>query len=308
MIEVERCVICGSTLASNRRGVVTPFLAQRIWQRKPFSVSLSQCDECGFAFFNPRLEPPEEGRLYFGYRGPEYQRMRQSYEPWYTKKLNAEMSNPAAWDHRKRLLSALFRDRLNLGGRTFDAVLDFGGDSGELICDLVPASRRFVYEISGAAPVAGVEALRSLEECRKHSFDLILTSNVLEHVGSPRDVIAEIASLAGPQTLVFNEVPLESTSDGRSRLKRLAQAGILAATRPSTALRVIGPGMFNLMHEHVNYFSQRSLNRLMEVSGFNVLASGDYVVYDGLLGLQMVWTFAQEREAVPGGQPSATED
>ncbi len=191
----------------------------------------------------------------------------------------------------------MFHDRIKLGGRSFGNVLDFGGDHGELIADLVPASRRFVYEISGVDPVPGVESLTSLEECRRHRFDLIVTSNVLEHVGSPRDLVAQIASIATPGTLVFNEVPYESVSDWSTRLKRLVQAGLLAASHPLLAGRVIGPGMFNLMHEHVNYFAPRSLNRLMEVSGFQALDSGDYTVAPGLLGLRMVWSLAQKPES-----------
>jgi hypothetical protein len=47
------------------------------------------------------------------------------------------------------------------------------------------------------------------------------------------------------------------------------------------------------MHEHVNYFAPRSLDRLMEVSGFQVLDSGDYVLSAGLLGGRMAWSLAQ---------------
>jgi Methyltransferase domain len=294
LIQVDRCVICGGAFRRQGRGFVTPFVAQRIWQRQPFPVRLSECAECGFMFFNPRLEASEEMGLYSGYRSPEYQKMRKSFEPWYTEKFNAGLSSPAAWQHRKQLLSSLFRDRLSLSGHTFCNVLDFGGDRGDLITGLVPASRRFVYEISGVDPVDGVEPLRSLEECRQNQFDLIVTSNVLEHVGSPCDVVAQISSIANSSTLVFNEVPYESVTDFRTRLKRVVQAVVLAATHPTLAWRVIRPGMFNLMHEHVNYFTPRSLDRLMEVSGFKVLDSGDYASSEGLLGERVVWNLAQK--------------
>ncbi len=298
MISTDSCVICGGQISRQRRGVVTPFLAQRIWQRKAFSVQLSECGVCGFAFFNPRLEPGEENRLYSDYRGPEYQKMRQAFEPWYTEAFNAGLSSPESFVHRKKLLSALFHERLGLGARSFENVLDFGGDRGDLIDGLVPATRKFVYEISGVDPVAGVDALRSLEECRQHRFDLIVTSNVLEHVGSPRGVIAQVASISGPETLVFNEVPYESVTDWRTRLKRIAQVGWLAAARPGVAWRIAGPGMLNLMHEHVNCYSPQSLNRLVEVSGFKVLASGDYVLSEGFLGGKMAWNLSQKQQAM----------
>jgi hypothetical protein len=293
VIAVDRCVVCGGALGSSRRGVVTPFVAQRIWQRSAFPIELASCTDCGFAFFNPRLEPGEEALLYRGYRGEEYQKSRQSFEPWYSEQLNASIGAPGAWRHRIGLLQQLFHQRLKLDGRTFGNVLDFGGDHGELIAELVPASRRFVYEISGVPPVAGVESLHSLEECRRYRFDLIVTSNVLEHVGAPRELVGQIASIATPGTLVFNEVPLESVTDWRSRLKRAVQVGWLAARRPAIAVKIMRPGIFNLMHEHVNYFSERSLNRLMEACGFQILDSGSYVVSTGVLGLEMVWNLAQ---------------
>jgi hypothetical protein len=293
LIEVDRCLICEGPLRNERLGTVAPFLAQRIWQRKPFSVRLAECSDCGFIFFNPRLEAFEEVRLYSGYRGVEYQRMRHSFEPWYTEAFNASLSSKEAWLHRKQSLTSLFRDQLNFGFRTFGDILDFGGDNGDLIADLVPATRRFVYEISGVETVAGVEPLRSLEKCREHSFDLIVSSNVLEHVGSPHEVARQIASLSGSETLVFNEVPYEFATGVQSTLKRIAQMALLAGTRPAVAGSMLGPGMFNVMHEHVNYYSPRSFNRLMERSGFKVVASGIYTLKGGLLGERFVWNLAK---------------
>ena len=293
MIEVDRCIVCEGPLRSERLGIVAPFLAQRIWQRKPFSVRLAECSDCGFVFFNPRLEASEEVRLYSGYRGVEYQKTRHSFEPWYTEAFNASLSNKEAWANRKQCLASVFRDQLNIGSRTFGNILDFGGDHGDLIADLVAATRRFVYEISGVGTVSGVEPLRSLGECREHSFDLIVSSNVLEHVGSPHEVIGQIASLSGPETLVFNEVPYESATGFHSTLKRIAQTALLAGTRPAVARSMLGPGMFNVMHEHVNYFSPSSINRLMERSGFKVVASGTYTLKGGLLGERVVWNLSK---------------
>lgn len=256
-------------------------------------MRLAECSECGFIFFNPRLEAAEEVRLYSGYRGAEYQRKRQFFEPWYTEAFNASLSSKEAWVSRKQRLAGLFRDELKLGSRTFGTILDFGGDHGDLIADLVPARRRFVYEISGVDTVPGVERLRSLTECREHCFDLIISSNVLEHVGSPHEVISQVASLSGSETLVFNEVPYESATGFQTRLKRVAQLGVLAGTRPAVARSILGPGMLNLMHEHVNFYSPKSLNRLMEKSGFKIIASGIYTLKSGLLGERLTWQLAK---------------
>ena len=79
-------MLCDGEVVRRAWGMAAPFLAQRIWRRAAFAVDLVECRQCEFVFYNPRLEPEEEARLYEGYRGEEYQRMRFSAEPWYTER------------------------------------------------------------------------------------------------------------------------------------------------------------------------------------------------------------------------------
>ena len=55
MIEVPTCVICDGPIRQVKRAIVAPFLAKRIWDRKPFVLDLVKCDACEFMFYNPRL-------------------------------------------------------------------------------------------------------------------------------------------------------------------------------------------------------------------------------------------------------------
>lgn len=50
MIEVSTCVICDGPIRRQKRALVAPFLARRIWNKKPFCVDLVQCSQCGFTF------------------------------------------------------------------------------------------------------------------------------------------------------------------------------------------------------------------------------------------------------------------
>ena len=56
MIEVSSCVICGQPIKLLKKALVAPFVAEWTWNRKPFCVDLVGCDNCGFMFYNPRLE------------------------------------------------------------------------------------------------------------------------------------------------------------------------------------------------------------------------------------------------------------
>jgi hypothetical protein len=286
MKNVDRCVVCEGTIFTRKRAIVSPFLARRIWNRSSMAIHLAQCQVCGFLFFNPRLEADEEHRLYASYRQPEYQQMRQSCEPWYTPKFNASISSPGLMEMRRRELASILKTHLR--GVARPAILDFGGDRGLLIRGVSPDSAGYVYDISGAQPVDGVEVCRNLADCRSREFDLVVCSNVLEHVGFPRTVMDQITSIAAPKTMVFLEVPYESPFGARLLLRRLIQYGILALTRPAVALSVARPGLLYPMHEHINYFTPGALTTLMVKSGWSVVASGTYVL-ESALGGKATW-------------------
>jgi SAM-dependent methyltransferase len=252
--------------------VFAPFIAKRIWGREPFPIKIKKCRRCKFSFADTRFEEGEEKRLYADYRGPEYQSIRQSCEPWYTAKFNARLST-GTMERRREPLARIFREHLPCD---IKAVLDFGGDRGDLFAGLVRGASTYVYDISGIAPAPGVTALSSLDECAEKKFDLIGCSNVFEHVAYPRQLLADIKRIARHRTLIFIEVPSETPFGLRNYAKRSAQELILAATRGQVAASLLPFGFLRQVHEHVNFFSLHALKKLMEVEGFEVLAAGTY--------------------------------
>jgi hypothetical protein len=284
MIDARQCVICDGEIRRLRRATVAPFLAWRIWTRRPFGVDLVQCRACGFLFYNPRLDTSEESRLYADYRSAEYQKMRHASEPWYTPAFNEALGSPDSYDLRRPVLSAILRS--HIGGRKIARILDYGGDRGDLVRGLVEGAAPFVYEISGVAPVPGVIPVTDPVACRA---DLIVNSNVLEHVGYPRALVSAILQAAPPGGLVFLEVPCESPFGAGRMLRRLAQIGIMVLTRPRLAPFVVRPSSLYMMHEHINYFNEETLSTLMRSCGASVVASGRYPT-DGRAGKgEMVW-------------------
>lgn len=272
----QDCVLCGGEIFVRKPGVVAPFLARRIWGGKSPAVSLVQCRRCSFLFFNPRLEPDEEQRLYTGYRLNEYQRVRQSCEPWYTPSFNASLSGYATL-RRENLRSILMPF---LAGIEKPRILDFGGDQGKLIQGLIPNATGCTYDISQVEPIEGIEHCRDLNECKKREFHLIICSNVLEHVGRPRITMDQIKDIATPQSLIFIEVPFESPFGSTLVVRRLVQMGVLAITRPRIALSLAKPGFLYLMHEHINYYNTKALEALMIASVGTVVTSDTYATGD----------------------------
>lgn len=284
MIDAPSCVICDGEIHRLKQALVAPFLATRIWDRAPFCVSLVQCEACGFTFYDPRLDAAEEARLYANYRSEEYRRMRNASEPWYTASFNASLASPGSYKVRRSSLAAILRR--HIGTRKIGSVLDYGGDHGDLVCGLIDGAAAFVYDISGASAVEGVASIAEPAACQA---DLIINSNVLEHVGFPRNLVGEIVKAAPPGGFVFLEVPCESPFDMARIVRRVAQVGIMALTKPALALSVVRPASLYMMHEHINYFTEQSLAKLMSCCGCAVIAAGNHRL-DGRSGKgDMAW-------------------
>lgn len=271
MTEVSACVICDGQIRKLKPALVAPFIASRIWKRDPFTIDLVQCQSCGFVFYNPRPDDAELAREYVGYRSDEYLHMRRSFEPWYTAKFNADLASPSHYDSRRAKLAPIFRRHLQ--GRAIHRVLDHGGDHGDLMLGLFGDAQLFLYDISGAAPAPGVTAVSDPASCRP---DLILNSNVLEHVGFPRSLVQQIFDAAPAGSLVFLETPCENALGPRRILRRLAQIPFMIAATPRLAPHILQPATLYMMHEHINYYTEQSLTTLMQNCGGRLLASGFY--------------------------------
>jgi hypothetical protein len=84
-------------------------------------------------------------------------------------------------------------------------------------------------------------------------------------------------------SVIFLEVPCESPLGWSRIVRRVAQMGIMALTRPALAGSVVRPAGLYMMHEHINYFTEHSLATLMRVCGCGVIAAGSYL-YAGRAG------------------------
>lgn len=286
LVSFHDCIICGLRTQDSKRGVTAPFLAARVWQREPFAVELRHCNSCDFLFFNPRLEPGEEALLYERYRERRYVDERHASEPWYTDAFNASLSSLATFSRRRKAVESALRCAGVVG--EVGKVLDFGGNRGELIASLFPEAEKYVYDISQVDAIPGVQRV-TLEDCGAIDFDLIICSNVLEHVALPRLLADQIESAANAGCRIFLEVPCESPLESAMRLRRAIQGIILFALRPRIFFSLFKFRTLNIMHEHLNFFTPRALATLASSKGWQFLCSGDY----GKPSARMIWALVQ---------------
>jgi hypothetical protein len=295
MIEVSSCVICGSPIRQLKRALVAPFMAERIWGRKPFCVDLVRCESCDFIFYNPRLDESDLPKLYSGYRAEEYCRMRHSSEPWYTDKFNADLASEESYQKRRARLAPILLQ--NIKDRKINRILDHGGDRGDLVVGLFPGAEAFVYDISGIPATKGVTSIGDPAACRA---DLIINSNVLEHVGFPIDLVTRILHATPEGGLVFLEVPCEVPLGFARIARRLAQICVMTFFHPSLARYIFRPATLYMMHEHINYFTERSLTSLMRACGGTVFASGSYSSSGRAGNVDMAWCLGSKPQASEG--------
>jgi hypothetical protein len=242
---------------------------------------LCECKACSFRFFDSRLTDSEVQRLYANYRGVAYFKARHAYEFWYSKRVNDGIGiDESEIVSRKANLSQLLGERSN----AISTVLDFGGDRGQFIPEDL-GTARFVYELSDAKPVEGVKRLTSLEGMQ---FDLVMMTGVLEHCSEPRQILEALRPLGHDKTLFYIAVPDECPSLACAgtgvmqewylrtllRARPLLQLVDLYSTIARLKFGFIPPLGLQKCSEHLNFFTEQSLQKVLGSAGFALLDSG----------------------------------
>ena len=281
---MQSCPCCTMPASTHYPALISPFILHYALKQTVNDVKLLICDQCTFRWFDQRYDEDELARLYQGYRGPAYLKARHKYEPWYTQKANDTMGHSLEEiNSRINLMTDFISPQVDM--TKVENVLDYGGDKGQFI---LPAfgKHKYVYEVSGVKPVAGVTSLSSKEILEKRTYDFLMICHVLEHVPDPRSILDSVLPLlASSESYLYIEVPYEGY-DLRwiSQSNRYAAYLRLFSKLPgirtgcdfySTLFRVkygiIPPLGFIKMHEHINFFTQQSLATLLERAGYNVL-------------------------------------
>jgi len=96
---------------------------------------------------------------------------------------------------------------------------------------------------------------------------------------------------------VFLEVPCETPLGAARILRRIAQIAIMAVRTPSLACFVVRPASLYMMHEHINYFTERSLTTLMRCGGGRVVASGSYSASGRAGRADMAWCIGSKEHS-----------
>jgi SAM-dependent methyltransferase len=227
-------------------------------ERTVRGFALERCLGCGFVFANPQYPPDRVVREYE--EQPELEGLIRHYA------LVTTPETLASYDAILRGVEALLPGR----GR----LLDFGCAAGYFVERAAGRgweahgldAGRWTAQAAAARGVAnihvGLLADRSLDE---GSFDTVHAHQVLEHLPSPRDDLAELRRLLRPGGVLYANVP---------NYRCLAI--------------VLGRDDFDLNYPmaHLNYFTPGSLARMVRAAGFEVVrtSTSGGLKWENLLG------------------------
>jgi SAM-dependent methyltransferase len=268
----KNCVCCESQRLEHAPAVLMPFVAFCVFGWEPaeiqpdwglrdlpagklYSVCRSMmCKNCGLLFLDMRFDEDEMASLYFDYRGPGYCEQRERFEPGYGAR------NELLLDGSKYIaeIEAFLKPHL---AASSPRVLDWGGDSGINTPFRAASARHDILDISNRPLIDGARAV-TRREVEEGDYDLIVYSNVLEHMPYPRRSLSEVASAMRPGTLLYLEVPHEEVI----RMNPYSDARLQAKHH---------------WHEHVNFFTEQSLDNILTATGLDVVDRRSHPVKAG---------------------------
>ncbi|WP_448152725.1 class I SAM-dependent methyltransferase [Castellaniella caeni] len=108
-----------------------------------------------------------------------------------------------------------------------------------------------VYDISDVPLVSGAKRA-DFSGSTRIDYDLVVCSQVLEHVPDPLSLVEKMRSVLRPHTLMYLEVPYESL------MRQNEGSRDLAARK-------------HHWHEHINFFSLESMRALIHRAQLNVV-------------------------------------
>lgn len=257
-----RCVCCGSRDLARSPAVLMPFVANRAFGWTPVEItpewglrtlrpgmayplcSSLQCRQCGLLFCDIRFSDAEMAALYAGYRGPDYARQREGFEPGYAA-VNAAMlaHTPDTGPAEAFLLPHV---------KAQPRVLDWGGDTGDNTPFAASAQAVDIFDISDQPVVPGARRV-SQADLQGAAYDLVVLSHVLEHVPEPADLVRSAAATLDQDAILYVEVPYEA---------------LIAAAPASRDLAASKKHW----HEHVNFFTEPAMRALLAGCGLEVVA------------------------------------
>ena len=152
------------------------------------------CLDCNLLFLDMRFDDLEMKRLYDNYRGKNYVNLRNKYEQGY-KIINKVQNSQINYKKKiENFLYPLLKFPLD--------ILDYGGDNGKNTVFKDKKNLIHIFDISNKPTITEPRNF-------KKKYDLIVLSQVIEHVSYPGIIIKSIKKMMKKNSILYIEVPIE---------------------------------------------------------------------------------------------------
>ena len=267
--------------------------------RSTEKTDLVECPHCLLLYFTSDFTASELTSMYSGYRGEQYFRRRNKYEPWYSRRINNAIGHSDhVLIHRRRHLESFLTSQIVAGKIVSPLrVLDVGGDEGQFIPELDSIVAKGVLEVSSVQLVENVQTIPTWEDASRFEPDMIMMCHVLEHTTDAIDFVRNAYACLTTGGLLYIEVPLDRPRKLPRYLASRAQETFtrLVSRRPKLFIisdlvslvsrRLMGsplPGSVIKQSEHVNFFDFESLSTVVTSVGFSEIARTSYKPTSGV--------------------------
>ena len=260
------CICCDGKELFTSPAILMPFVAHRAFNWKPVRIDETwglntiisgnaysicntlECVHCGCLFLDIRFSEKELDNLYRNYRDAEYVELRNHYEPGYHERNEIILKGVTYINEIENFVLPYLKNKKSL--------LDWGGDTGKNT-PFRSFAIRHIYDINPREVVDGIEFINK-SDLKSQTYDLIVCNNVLEHTPFPLDVIMEMKGMINRDGIIYIEVPKEKIFETYS--------GNLHEFKRH-------------WHEHVNFFTNKSLEELCARAGLLVLQTRELEIY-----------------------------
>jgi SAM-dependent methyltransferase len=281
-----RCLVCDQIKLNSYIAILAPWIRQLCNLPVDLPTSFLECKYCGFGSFSYRYSESDMKSIYEHYRGPEYVKVRRSWEPWYTvNEADYYKLNNSAVDNRNDFMRSSF-ESAKVDFATVNSVLDFGGDLGQFIPDEI-LGEKYLLDPSNV-PLETENGIVRVSDLKQVpiELDLIMNCHTLEHLSDFQTVVDDIYSSIKKGGYFYLEVPLDGFKVKTFHGKRIYNSYLqfVQSKRSILILANFLTGVFRQLFrripyigviqqsEHINYFGQKSLEILLKRSGFEVLS------------------------------------
>ncbi|MDP2013620.1 MAG: methyltransferase domain-containing protein, partial [Actinomycetota bacterium] len=218
--------------------------------RSSMKVPLQVCQDCTFVGPRRAYRAEELLPLYEDYRSATYNADRSAYEPNYS--VIQDLVGKSAGEVQSRLdnIASLLADVLD--PTSVRTVIDWGGGDGRFVPLALRKSRVLIVEVSDE-PLVDPSFVRLAMAPDGTKAEYIQVCHLLEHVSSPRALLAQVLRHASDEAIIYLEVPLDRSTEEIVRFQE--QDGSVR----------------HGIHEHLNLFSIESLRRLGTSQGLSEL-------------------------------------